>query len=105
MSPASPRAARVAAAVLAGLSCFWNMPAAVAAPPQAVSRFGEYSGYSKPLYSEWVRSSPYIATRDGTRLAADVFRPAVNGQPVTDKLPVVWTHTRYQRSHSRDGKL
>ena len=75
------------------------------AQDERVSKFGEYRGYSKPIYSEWVRSSQYIVARDGTRLAADIFRPSVQGQPVVERLPVIWTHTRYQRSHSREGKL
>jgi putative CocE/NonD family hydrolase len=76
-----------------------------AAADGRVSKFGEYAGYSEPRYTEWVRTSHYIAVRDGTKLAADIFRPAVNGKPAAERLPVVWTHTRYQRSHSRDGKL
>jgi putative CocE/NonD family hydrolase len=92
---------KTGAAVLSGLFCML----AAAAPEKAVSKFGEYSGFSKPLYGEWVRSSRFILARDGTRLAADIFRPAANGLATTDRLPVVWTHTRYQRSHARDGKL
>jgi putative CocE/NonD family hydrolase len=88
--------------VLAGIA---GLPALAASQENRISKLGEYRGYSKPLYDEWVRTSQFIVARDGTRLAADIFRPAVEGQPVADKLPVVWTHTRYQRSHSRDGKL
>jgi putative CocE/NonD family hydrolase len=85
----------------------WVLAAAIATagPEKTVSKFGEYSGYGKAQYGEWVRSSRFIVARDGTKLAADIFRPAVNGLPVLDRLPVVWTHTRYQRSHSREGKL
>lgn len=64
-----------------------------------VSRPGEYSGYSEPLYEDWVRSSLYVPVRDGTRLAVDIYRPAVNGQPVDDPLPVLWTHHRYHRAN------
>jgi len=67
-------------------------------PPIArISTFGQYEGFSEPRYSEWVRTSEYITVRDGTRLAADVMRPAVNGQPVAGRLPVVWTYSRYHR--------
>ena len=45
--------------------------------PNLISELGRYSGYSKPVYSEWVRSSQYIEVRDGTKLAADIIRPAV----------------------------
>jgi len=41
-----------------------------------ISELGRYSGYSKPVYSEWVRTSQYIEVRDGTKLAFDIIRPA-----------------------------
>ena len=28
--------------------------------PGAISDFGEYEGYSEPIYSEWIRSSQYV---------------------------------------------
>ncbi|MGE5597763.1 MAG: CocE/NonD family hydrolase, partial [Bacteroidota bacterium] len=62
-----------------------------------VSRPGEYEGYSQPRYGQWVRASQYVTVRDGTRLAVDIFRPAVDGKPATEPLPVIWTHTRYGR--------
>ena len=34
-----------------------------------VSRFGEYQGYSQPVYDGWERTSFYVPVRDGTRLA------------------------------------
>lgn len=46
-------------------------------------------------WAEWVCDSQYVAVRDGTRLAAYIFRPAVDGVAVPDPLPVVWTHNRY----------
>jgi putative CocE/NonD family hydrolase len=36
--------------------------------------------------------------RDGVKLAIDVVRPAVNGEPVDERFPVIWTHSRYHRS-------
>lgn len=65
--------------------------------PIRVSTFGEYRGYSDSLYSEWTRESRYVTMRDGVRLAVDIIRPAVNGVPVDQRLPVVWTHSRYHR--------
>jgi putative CocE/NonD family hydrolase len=71
-----------------------------------VSRPGEYSGYSEPVYTEWVRFSQYVEVRDGTKLAVDIYRPAVNGVPVGDPLPLVWTHDRYHRANvGDDGKV
>ncbi|MBM4461729.1 MAG: CocE/NonD family hydrolase [Chloroflexi bacterium] len=69
---------------------------------EAISRPGEYSGYSEPIYDEWVRSSQYVEVRDGTKLAVDIFRPSVDGVPVDEPLPVVWSAERYLRaSHTQ----
>ncbi|HEX9943040.1 MAG TPA: hypothetical protein VGG03_13560, partial [Thermoanaerobaculia bacterium] len=70
-----------------------------------VSAFGKYSGYSEPVYDGWVRSSRYVAVRDGTRLAVDLFRPARGGKVATERLPVVWTHNRYQCAFREEGKM
>jgi len=91
------------------LVLFAGMPAlapTAAQSPDRVSRFGEYRGYSEPLYDDWVRVSQYVPARDGTRLAVDIFRPAVDGEPVSDPLPVIWTFHRYHRARiDRDGTL
>ncbi|MBN1680445.1 MAG: CocE/NonD family hydrolase [Anaerolineae bacterium] len=78
------------------------MPAA-AQDGERISRPGEYRGYSEPIYDDWVRISQYVPVRDGTRLAVDIFRPAVDGQPVDDPLPVLWTHHRYHRATEMDN--
>jgi hypothetical protein len=79
---------------------------AAAQSPDRVSRFGEYQGYSEPLYDDWVRFSQYVPVRDGTRLAVDIFRPAIDGAPVDDPLPVIWTFHRYHRARiDREGTL
>jgi putative CocE/NonD family hydrolase len=90
--------------VLAALSlaaCV-SAPAPSTAPPSSstakVSSFGKYSGYSEPVYDGWVRSSRYVTVRDGTRLAVDIFRPTRAGKVAEERLPVVWTHHRYQRA-------
>lgn len=76
-----------------------------AAKPAKVSRFNEYRGWSEPVYDGWVRSSVYVPMRDGARLAVDIFRPTRSGQVAEEKLPVVWTHHRYQRAVVEEGKL
>ncbi|MGK5519262.1 CocE/NonD family hydrolase [Micromonospora sp. URMC 107] len=48
----------------------------------------------------WTCHSRYVATRDGTRLAAYVFRPV--GQ--RDPAPVVWAHDRYHQVSPRPGR-
>ncbi len=73
--------------------------------PGAVSEFGRYEGYSTAKYERWVRTSQYVAMRDGVKLAVDVVRPAVDGTAVEEPLPCVWTHHRYHRAVVRDGKI
>lgn len=80
------------------------MPTAAQDAPK-VSRMGEYSGYSQPVYKEWARTSQYVAVRDGTRLAVDIVRPVQDGKPVDAKLPVIYIHERYQRARVTNGKI
>ena len=96
----SPRSLLLLAVLILGsLTVSAAVPSAPAAAKTAkVSAFGRYSGYSEPVYDGWVRSSRYVAVRDGTRLAVDVFRPSRGGKVATEKLPVVWTHHRYRRT-------
>ncbi|SHE73117.1 hypothetical protein SAMN04487965_0530 [Microbulbifer donghaiensis] len=64
---------------------------------QKISEFGHYEGYSQARFDGWVTTSTYITTRDGTRLAADISRPANNGVMTDEALPVLWTYSRYHR--------
>lgn len=71
-----------------------------------VSRFGCYLGYTEPVYTEFHRESRYLATRDGTRLAVDVYRPMANGEPVAEPLPVIFSYARYWRAtENPDGSI
>lgn len=74
------------------------LTAAAQAPAEKVSRPGEYRGYAPALYNETVRTSVYLKVRDGTRLAMDLYRPAVNGKPVDTPYPVIWEHSLSRRS-------
>jgi len=74
-------------------------------PEGAVSEFGRYEKYSEPVYEEWVRRSQYVTMRDGVKLAVDIVRPAVDGIPVEEPLPLVWAHHRYHRAVDRDGEI
>ncbi len=38
-----------------------------------------------------------VPMRDGVRLATDIYRPVVNEQPVTEKLPVILMRTPYNK--------
>ena len=70
---------------------------------EPISEFGLYEGYSEPLYDGFVRQSQYVEVRDGTLLAADIYRPTLNGQVVEEPLPVIWAHTRYHRARQSPG--
>jgi putative CocE/NonD family hydrolase len=94
------------ALILVGLVVVLVMSTPATAQNEKTSRPGEYSGYSEPIYSEWRRMSQYVEVRDGTKLAVDIYRPAVNGVVVTDPLPLIWTHDRYHRANvSSDGTV
>ena len=68
------------------------------APEGCISEFGRYEGCTEARFDEWITTSRYVEMRDGVRIAVDVTRPAVNGAPVEEPLPVVWTHSRYHRN-------
>lgn len=90
--------------------------AAVGSPPatadELVSQPGQYSGYSEPIpdVNGWVRSSQYVevstyadgpngeSLQNPTKLAVDIYRPAVDGVAVEKPYPVVFQFTPYRRA-------
>jgi uncharacterized protein len=58
-----------------------------------------------PVATGYVRSSEYVAVRDGTRIAVDTYRPARQSVPVEGRFPVVWAFERYHRARVEDGRL
>ncbi len=44
----------------------------------------------------YVRSSLYVPVRDGTRLAMNIYRPAVNGVATDSPMPVIFMFTPYR---------
>lgn len=68
-----------------------------------ISRFGEYRGYSERKYNSYVRESKYVRVRDGTRLAVDIYHPAIDGKQAEGRFPVMMTATRYWRAHQQPG--
>ena len=92
-SPALP----LALLLVTASACAPKPDAAPTTKPDRVSAFGVYRGYSDSLYSEWVRESHYVTMRDGVKIAVDIIRPAIKGIAVDQKMPVVWTHSRYHR--------
>jgi len=99
--------------IVSGLLFFAAILAAGQAAPQKsqaaenpkVSQFGRYSGYSEPVYDSGVRTSHYLAMRDGTRIAIDIIRPAKDGKIAAGPFPVIWTHHRYRRAFTANGRL
>ncbi|MFO7867279.1 MAG: CocE/NonD family hydrolase [Candidatus Aminicenantes bacterium] len=69
---------------------------------ERISAFGKYQGFSAEKFNSWIRSSQYLTMRDGTKIAIDIIRPAVNGKAAEEPLPVVWTHTRYRRASQNE---
>lgn len=84
--------------------CVACVPAKAPAPTR-VSEPGVYEGYSAAEYDGYVRTSEYLTMRDGIRLAADILRPSMGGVVHPGKLPVVWTHHRYNRAFFRNDSL
>src|SRR5262245_31665685 len=96
MRPLRQTAVPLTAAVLAaavGLAAADAVRTERAAPAPSRSSFGHYQPTAPPRYDGWVRSSRYVAARDGTRLAMDLFRPTRAGVVADEPLPVVWTMT------------
>jgi len=46
-----------------------------------------------------------VPMRDGTRLATDVYRPAVDGAATADRLPVILSRSPYGKTRERDVAL
>lgn len=66
--------------------------------------------FSVPLaaqpYPDVVSQSRYVPVRDGTRLAVSIYRPAIDGAPVSARMPVVFAFTPYRaRYRDQDGRI
>lgn len=84
-------------------SCKENKPTTETA--NLVSRPGEYSGYSDPIYDEeYDVSSEYVEMRDGVKIAIDIYRPKDKntGEVIEEPLPVLWMHTPYNRRYNEN---
>lgn len=76
-----------------------NEPGATVKDGEKISSPGKYRGYSEAIYSGYRITSQYVAVRDGTKLAIDIYRPLDKaGNIVEAPLPVVWMHTPYSRA-------
>lgn len=65
-----------------------------------ISKPFEYSGYTFPQFTSFVKSSQYVTISDGVLIAVDVFLPfGYNGTPpAPTKFPVVFQYTPYRRA-------
>ena len=55
---------------------------------------------------DYIRESRYVAVRDGTRLAINIYRPAIDGRPMAEPAPVVFAFTPYRaRFRDEQGKV
>jgi predicted acyl esterase len=77
-----------------------TLASAFAQTPVRISKPGQYQGYSAATYDGVERTSFYIPMRDGVKLAADLYRPTKSGVVASEKLPVIWSHTPYNRRGS-----
>ncbi|MES2257651.1 MAG: CocE/NonD family hydrolase [Pseudomonadota bacterium] len=85
--------------MLRGLLCC-AVAAALQGPALAAEGFG---APLPPAQNETVLSSMYIAMPDGTRLAADIYRPSRNGVALPGRFPVVLHHTAARNRLATDG--
>jgi putative CocE/NonD family hydrolase len=56
-----------------------------------------------PSHPDFLRKSCYVAVRDGTRLALDVFHPS-GPYSTESRLPCIWALDCYRRAHIEDGR-
>ena len=56
---------------------------------------------SQPEYGIIVAKDVMVAVRDGTRLATDIYRPAINGEPVPGQFPTILIRTSYDKAAGR----
>ena len=92
-------AALILAAAVAGVIFTGGLP------ERTIKEPGKPARQTKIVYDGWLRTSRYVPARDGTRLAADIYRPAKGGKPAEEKLPVIWTQTIYHRAQRGSGKV
>ena len=47
------------------------------------------------------RENAMVPMRDGIKLATDIYRPAIQGVPVEEKLPILFQRTPYNKKSER----
>ncbi len=79
--------------VLIGVAVCWSGRAAAAQAPEASKRPAEFDVV--------VEKGVTIPTRDGVRLAADLYRPARGGKPADGRFPALLTRTPYNKDGAK----
>ena len=85
--------------LLVGLYFFYPR----AAKSAKASEFGKYEGYSEAAYDGSKRSSDFLTLSDGSRLAYDLFLPTAKGVVASERLPVLFKYTPYDRAWTLFG--
>ena len=98
------RVSGIVASCLALATACTATPQMAVTPDGRISRPNEYAGWSDAVYDGHERSSFYVEMRDGTKLAVDLYRPTKGGVVASEKLPVVWMHSPYNRRTYRGGE-
>jgi len=63
-------------------------------------RFTPLLAQGETAYGIVTSQNVMVPMRDGARLATNLYRPGVNGVPVTGKFPVILERTPYDKDHS-----
>src|SRR5689334_17599128 len=53
---------------------------------------------AQPSYGLVIAKDVLVPMRDGVRLAADIYRPAIDGEPVPGPLPTILGRTSYGKA-------
>jgi putative CocE/NonD family hydrolase len=78
----------------------WGLAAAALLAPAPLRAQGPYVA---PAYGIAAKETVMVPMRDGTRLATDVYLPALGGSPAAGAFPVVLTRTPYNKASGADN--
>ena len=81
-----------------------RLPAAALAAAVTLWVLHPVGAAQQPRYGGYRHTSFYVAVRDGTKLAVDLVQPTIGGAAATERLPVVWMHTPYNRRTNGGGR-
>jgi uncharacterized protein len=85
--------------LVARRSCVFGAILAVLATAHGQAQPPSYKS-TPARYGVVVEKNVTITTRDGTRLAADLYRPSTDGKPLEGRFPTLLTRTPYDKNGS-----